>query len=110
PTAELTWALILALARHVPREDAGMHGVKWQTTVGVGLHGKVLGILSLGKLGSQVAAIGKVFQMEVIAWSENLTADRANSLGVQRVDKEELFRRSDFLTIHTILSKRTRGL
>jgi phosphoglycerate dehydrogenase-like enzyme len=109
-TAELTWALILALARHVPREDAGMHGGKWQTTVGVGLHGKVLGILGLGKLGSQVAAVAKAFQMEIIAWSENLTAERAISLGVQRVDKEELFRRSDFLTIHTILSKRTRGL
>jgi phosphoglycerate dehydrogenase-like enzyme len=110
PTAELTWALILALARHVPHEDAGMHGGGWQTTVGIGLHGKVLGIFGLGNLGSQVAAIGKAFQMEVIAWSENLTPERASSLGVQRVDKEELFRRADFLTIHTTLSKRTRGL
>lgn len=110
PTMELTWALILALARSVPREDAGMHNGKWQTTLGIGLHGKVLGILGLGKLGSQVAAVGKAFQMEVIAWSENLTAEHANSLGVRRVDKAELFRRADFLTIHTILSKRTRGL
>lgn len=110
PTAELTWALILALARHVPHEDAGMRAGKWQTTVGIGLHGKVLGVLGLGNLGSQVAAIGKAFHMEVIAWSENLTAERASSLGVQRVEKAELFRRADFLTIHTILSKRTRGL
>lgn len=110
PTMELTWALILALSRSVPREDAGMRNGKWQTTLGIGLHGKVLGILGLGKLGSQVAAVGKAFQMEVIAWSENLTAEHANSLGVRRVDKAELFRRADFLTIHTILSKRTRGL
>src|SRR6202521_3279011 len=110
PTAELTWGLILALARSIPREDAGMRRGGWQTTVGIGLHGKVLGILGLGKLGSQVAAYGKAFQMEVIAWSENLTVERANSLGVQRVEKQELFRRADFLTIHTVLSKRTRGL
>src|ERR1700674_752691 len=110
PTAELTWGLILALARSILREDAGMRKGGWQTTIGIGLHGKVLGILGLGRLGSQVAAYGKAFQMEVIAWSENLTVERANSLGVQRVEKQELFRRADFLTIHTILSKRTRGL
>jgi phosphoglycerate dehydrogenase-like enzyme len=110
PTAELTWGLLLALARSIPREDAGMRRGRWQTTIGIGLHGKVLGILGLGKLGSQVAAYGKAFQMEVIAWSENLTVERANSLAVRRVDKQELFCRADFLTIHTILSKRTRGL
>jgi len=110
PTAELTWGLILALARSIPCESARMRKGGWQTTIGIGLHGKVLGILGLGKLGSQVAAYGKAFQMEVIAWSENLTAERANSMGVRRVDKQELFRRADFLTIHTILSKRTRGL
>jgi phosphoglycerate dehydrogenase-like enzyme len=109
-TAELTWGLILSLARNIPYEDAGMHSGKWQRTVGVGLHGKVLGILGLGRLGTQVATVGKAFQMEVIAWSENLTAERATSHGVQRVDKTELFRRSDFLTIHTTLSDRTRGL
>jgi phosphoglycerate dehydrogenase-like enzyme len=110
PTAELTWGLILALARSIAREDAGMRRGGWQKTVGIGLHGKVLAILGLGKLGSQVAAYGKAFQMEVIAWSENLTVECANSLDVRRVDKHELFRRADFLTIHTILSKRTRGL
>jgi phosphoglycerate dehydrogenase-like enzyme len=110
PTAELTWGLILALARSILREDAGMRKGGWQTTIGIGLHGKTLGILGLGRLGSLVADYGKAFQMEVIAWSENLTAERANSLGVERVDKQELFRRADFLTIHTILSKRTRGL
>ncbi len=110
PTAELTLGLILVLARSITREDAAMRKGGWQTTIGIGLHGKVLGILGLGRLGSQVAAFGKAFQMEVIAWSENLTAERASSLGVQRVDKQELFRTSDFLTIHLILSKRTRGL
>ena len=110
PTAELTWGLILSLARSIPREDASMRRGGWQKTVGIGLHGKVLGILGLGKLGSQVAAYGKAFQMEVIAWSENLTVERANSMGVRRVDKQELFLRADFLTVHTVLSKRTRGL
>jgi phosphoglycerate dehydrogenase-like enzyme len=110
PTAELTWGLILALARSILREDAGMRKGGWQSTIGIGLHGKVLGILGLGRLGSQVAAYGNAFQMEVIAWSQNLTSEGASSLGVRRVDKEELFRSADFLTIHTVLSKRTRGL
>jgi phosphoglycerate dehydrogenase-like enzyme len=110
PTAELTWGLMLALARNITREDAAMRKGAWQTTVGVSLHGKVLGILGLGKLGSQVAAFGKAFMMDVIGWSENLTLGHADSLGVRRVEKQELFRRADFLTIHTVLSKRTRGI
>jgi phosphoglycerate dehydrogenase-like enzyme len=110
PTAELTWGLILALARHIPQEAQNMRTGGWQTTVGVGLNGKVLGILGLGKLGSEVARVGRAFQMEVIAWSENLTAEHASSLGATRVEKEELFERADFVTIHLILSKRTRGL
>jgi phosphoglycerate dehydrogenase-like enzyme len=110
PTAELTWGLMLALARNITREDAAMRKGAWQTTVGIGLHGKVLGILGLGKLGGQVAAFGKAFMMDVIAWSENLTLGHADSLGVQLVEKQELFRRADFLTIHTVLSKRTRGI
>jgi phosphoglycerate dehydrogenase-like enzyme len=110
PTAELTWGLMLALARNITREDAAMRKGAWQTTLGVGLHGKVLGILGLGKLGGQVAVFGKAFMMDVIAWSENLTVEHADSLGVQRVEKQELFGRADFPTIHTVLSKRTRGI
>jgi phosphoglycerate dehydrogenase-like enzyme len=110
PTAELTWGLILALARHIPQEAQQMRSGGWQTSVGVGLHGKVLGILGLGKLGSEVARVGKAFQMEVIAWSQNLTAEHAKVLGATRVEENELFQRADFLTIHLVLSKRTRGL
>ena len=110
PTAELTWGLILALARHIPEEAQDMREGGWQTTVGVGLDGKVLGVLGLGKLGSEVARVGRAFRMEVIAWSQNLTAEHASSLGATRVEKDELFERADFVTIHLILSKRTRGL
>ncbi len=110
PTAELTWGLILALARHIPEEAQQMRRGGWQTTVGVGLNGKVLGVLGLGKLGSEVARVGRAFQMEVIAWSQNLTAEHASALGATRVEKDELFQRADFVTIHLILSKRTRGL
>jgi phosphoglycerate dehydrogenase-like enzyme len=110
PTAELTWGLILALARHIAREDQAMHNGGWQTTLGVGLRGKVLGVVGLGRLGSQVAAIGRAFQTEVIAWSQNLTVERAAAAEVERVEKEELFRRADFVTIHLLLSRRTRGL
>ncbi len=110
PTAELTWGLIIGLARHIPQEAQQMRSGGWQTTIGVGLSGKVLGVLGLGKLGSEVARVGRAFQMEVIAWSQNLTAEHAHSLGATRVEKEELFQRADFLTIHLISSKRTRGL
>jgi phosphoglycerate dehydrogenase-like enzyme len=110
PTAELTWGLILALARHIPEEAQQMRSGGWQTTVGVGLNGKVLGVLGLGKLGGEVARVGRAFQMEVIAWSQNLTAEHAVSFGATRVEKDELFQRADFVTIHLILSKRTRGL
>lgn len=110
PTAELTWGLILALARHIPEEASHMRRGGWQTTIGVGLNGKVLGILGLGKLGTEVARVGRAFQMEVIAWSQNLTTAHAASLGATRVEKDELFQRADFVTIHLILSKRTRGL
>jgi phosphoglycerate dehydrogenase-like enzyme len=82
----------------------------WQTTIGIGLHGKVLGILGLGRLGSQVAAYGNAFQMEVIAWSQNLTAEACKQAGVEHVGRDDLFRRADFLSIHVQLSPRTRGL
>ena len=110
PTAELTWGLIIALARQIPQEAQHMRSGGWQTTIGVGLNGKVLGILGLGKLGSEVARVGRAFHMEVIACSQNLTAEHAHSVGATRVEKDELFQQADFITIHLVLSKRTRGL
>jgi phosphoglycerate dehydrogenase-like enzyme len=110
PTAELTWSLILALARRIPVEDAGMRAGGWQTTVGVGLDGKTLGILGLGRLGSIVARYGTAFGMRLVAWSENLTAERAAGCGAELVTKDELFSGSDVVTVHLVLSRRTRGL
>src|SRR5205807_8461028 len=110
PTAELTWGLIIALARHIPQEAQHMRSGGWQTTIGVGLNGKVLGILGMGKLGGEVARVGRAFHMEVIACSQNLTAEHAHSVGATRVEKDELFQQADFITIHLVLSKRTRGL
>jgi len=110
PTVELTWGLILALLRHIPFEDAAMHNGAWQTTMGIDLNGKTLGILGLGKLGALVARVGLAFGMNVIAWSQNLTEARAVEHGARRVEKDELFAQSDILTIHTVLSRRTRGL
>jgi phosphoglycerate dehydrogenase-like enzyme len=110
PTAELTWGLIIALARHIPQEVQQMRSGGWQTTIGAGLNGKVLGLLGLGKLGGEVARVGRAFQMEVIAWSQNLSAEHAGSLGAVRVEKGELFQRADFVSVHVVLSKRTRGL
>ena len=110
PTAELTWGLILGLVRHIPLEDRSTRLGSWQRTVGYGLRGKTLGILGLGRLGGQVASVGKAFGMDVIAWSQNLTEDRCAEIGAERVDKDALFSRADVLTIHLILSDRTRGL
>ncbi|MFC1966960.1 D-2-hydroxyacid dehydrogenase family protein, partial [Chloroflexota bacterium] len=110
PTVELTWGLILALLRNIPKEDAAIRQGRWQTTVGIALQGKVLGILGLGRLGSQVATIGTAFGMSVIAWSQNLVAERAAQFGATLVTKDELFARSDILSIHLKLSDRTRGL
>jgi phosphoglycerate dehydrogenase-like enzyme len=109
-TLELTWGLLLALARNIVTENRSLYEGRWQTTLGTMLNGKVLGTVGLGDLGSKVAAVAKAFQMEVIAWSPNLTRERAASLGVQRVEKEDLFRRADFVTIHLVLGQRTRGL
>jgi phosphoglycerate dehydrogenase-like enzyme len=110
PTAELTWGLILALARHIPREDQALRAGRWQTTLGIGLKGKTLGLVGLGRLGGQVAQIGRAFDMEVIAWSQNLTAERAAEAGAALVSKEELFARADIISIHVVLSPRSRGL
>jgi phosphoglycerate dehydrogenase-like enzyme len=110
PTAELTWGLILGLVRHIPREDRATRDGQWQTTLGVGLKGKTLGVIGLGRLGTQVAAVGKTFGMEIIAWSQNLTAERAAAAGAALVDKPTLFARADVITVHLQLSDRTRGL
>lgn len=110
PTSELTWGLILGLARKIPAEDRNVRAGDWQKSVGVGLNGKTLGILGLGRLGGQVARVGQAFGMDVIAWSQNLTAERCAEMGVELVDKAGLFARSDFLSIHLILGDRTRGL
>ncbi len=110
PTAELTWALILALVRHVPQEDRATRAGQWQVSVGEGLHGKVLGVIGLGNLGSQVATVGKAFGMSLVAWSQNLTVERAAQYGATLVSKDELLSQSDMVTIHLVLSARTRGL
>jgi phosphoglycerate dehydrogenase-like enzyme len=110
PTAELTWGLILALARRIPMEDLATREGAWQTSLGVGLHGKTLGVLGLGRLGTQVARIGRAFGMHAIAWSPNLTAARAEQAGVHLVDKASLLAHSDVLSIHLVLSESTRHL
>jgi phosphoglycerate dehydrogenase-like enzyme len=110
PTAELTWGLFLALFRQIPQEDRATRAGHWQTTLGIGLKGKTLGLLGLGRLGSQVARVGQAFDMEVIAWSQNLTAERATAAGAALVTKEELFARADVVSIHLVLSPRSRSL
>jgi phosphoglycerate dehydrogenase-like enzyme len=109
-TIEMTWALILASMRQVPLENANLRAGGWQLTVGDGLHGKVLGVLGLGNIGSDVARIGLAFGMQVIAWSQNLTVEKAQACGARLVSKEELFRDADIVTIHLVLSPRTKGL
>ena len=108
-TAELTWGLILACLRHIPLEDKATREGHWQLDVGLGVAGRTLGVLGLGRLGSHVASIGLAFKMNVIAWSPNLTDERAAEIGVTRVSKEELLSSSDILSIHVILGDRSRG-
>jgi phosphoglycerate dehydrogenase-like enzyme len=110
PTAEHTWALILGLAKNIPAEDRATREGQWGVKTGIGLSGKVLGVVGLGKLGSRVAQIGALFGMRVIAWSPNLTDARAGEIGVTRVGKDELMSRADFITVHVVLSERSRGL
>jgi phosphoglycerate dehydrogenase-like enzyme len=109
-TAELAWGIILSLIRNIPREFSAVRDGKWQTTLGVELQGKTLGLLGLGNLGSHMAVIGKAFGMSVIAWSQNLTLEKALQSGVRLVTKDELFSGSDILSVHLQLSDRTRGL
>jgi phosphoglycerate dehydrogenase-like enzyme len=110
PTIELTWALILASARHIVSENASLRAGGWQRAIGADLRGKTLGVLGLGNIGAEVARIGLAFGMSVIAWSQNLTQEKALAAGAALVSKEDLFRQSDILTIHLVLSARSRGL
>ena len=110
PTAEITWALILGLMRNMKQEIDNMFQGYWQTTVGFELKGKILGLIGLGKIGSQVARIGKAFGMQVVAWSENLNLSEADKLGVLPMSKEELIRQSDIISLHVVLGERYKNL
>ncbi|MGQ7887698.1 D-2-hydroxyacid dehydrogenase family protein [Paenibacillus sp. WC2504] len=110
-TAELTWALVLGLARNIVQEHNAIRNGQWQSTIGTDLYGKTLGVLGLGKLGTKIAKFGQAFGMDVVAWSQNLTQERADEVGVRFANsKEELLESSDFVSIHLVLSDRTRGL
>jgi phosphoglycerate dehydrogenase-like enzyme len=111
PTSGIAIGLMLELTRHIGYENARLHaGAAWQTTIGPDLEGMTLGVLGLGKLGIRTANIAKAFGMKVIAWSQNLTPEKCAEAGVGHVGKDELFRQSDFITIHVVLSPRTRGI
>jgi phosphoglycerate dehydrogenase-like enzyme len=107
---ELTWALILAVTRHLPQEDAAVRAGAWQQTVGTDLAGATLGVVGLGRLGAKVATVGQAFGMDVVAWSQNLSEERTSEVGVRRVGKDELLTAADVVTVHLVLSDRTRGL
>ncbi|MFM7304004.1 MAG: D-2-hydroxyacid dehydrogenase family protein, partial [Alphaproteobacteria bacterium] len=109
PTADLTWGLILSLVRDIPRQQEALRAGRWQTHVGLGLEGKTLGVIGLGKLGGRVAKIGQAFGMKVLAWSSNLTDERAAEIGATRVDKATLLREADVVTLHLVLSDRSRN-
>lgn len=109
-TPELTWGLMIATVRNFGIEDRRMRAGGWQSSVGIVLAGRTLGLLGLGRIGKRIAHYAKAFDMDVIAWSQNLTKEAAAEVGVERVEKDELFQRSDILSIHVILSERTRGL
>ena len=110
PAAEITWALILGLYRNMKQEIDNMFQGYWQTTIGFELKGKMLGLIGLGKIGSQVAKVGKAFGMEVCAWSENLNLSHANELGVLPMSKEDLLKNSDIISIHLVLGERYKNL
>jgi phosphoglycerate dehydrogenase-like enzyme len=110
PAIEFTWALILASARHIVTESNSVRSGGWQKTVGADLRGKTLGVLGLGRIGSEVARIGRAFGMNLIAWSQNMTPQAAEAAGATLVSKNQLFEHADILTIHLVLGSRTRGL
>jgi phosphoglycerate dehydrogenase-like enzyme len=107
---ELTWALLMAIARHIPIASQNIKSGGWQANIGVDLKGKTIGIVGLGRIGSKIAAYAKAFEMKVIAWSENLTEERAHRAGAELVTKERLFKSADFISIHLALSERSRGI
>jgi phosphoglycerate dehydrogenase-like enzyme len=109
-TTELTWALLLAAVKHLPLEDRAMRAGSWQTALASDLEGKRLGLVGLGRLGAAMVPIARVFSMEVVAWSQNLTPERANEVGVELLTKDELINTSDIVSIHLRLSERTRAL
>jgi phosphoglycerate dehydrogenase-like enzyme len=110
PTIEFAWSLILASMRGIDREAASLKAGGWQTGLGSNLRGKSLGIVGLGNIGREVARIGVAFGMKAIAWSQNLTEEKASAAGATLVDKQTLFRESDVVTVHLVLSRRTKGL
>ena len=110
PAAEITWALILGLLRNFKQEIDNMFQGYWQTTIGSELKGKMLGVMGLGKIGTQVAKVGKAFGMEVCAWSENLNLSHANEIGVLPMSKEDLLKNSDIISIHLVLGERYKNL
>ncbi len=107
---EHTWALILSALRHIPQENISFKSAGWQTRVGIDLKGKTLGVVGLGNIGGAIARVARAFEMEVIAWSQNLTDEKAREAGARRVEKEDLFRQADIVTLHLILSGRSRGI
>jgi phosphoglycerate dehydrogenase-like enzyme len=109
-TPELTWGLMIATVRHMTYEDRRMRAGGWQSTVGLILAGRTLGLLGLGRIGKRMAEYAKAFGMDVIAWSQNLTREGAEAVGVRYVEKDQLFAEADVLSIHVVLSERTRGL
>lgn len=109
-TPELSIALMLAAVRHIPQEDKRTREGRWQSTLGIQVYGRTLGIVGLGKIGRKVARVAQALDMKVIAWSQNLTAESATEAGVTRVEKDELFARSDIISMHLVLGDRTHGI
>ena len=109
-TPELAFALMLAAIRHIPLEDRAIREGTWQSSLGIQLYGRTLGLVGLGKIGRKVARVAQAFEMNVIAWSQNLTAESAAEAGVRRVEKDELFRQADIVSLHLVLGERTQGI
>jgi phosphoglycerate dehydrogenase-like enzyme len=107
---ELTWALLMSIARHIPEETQNVLNGGWQTTIGTDLKGKTIGIIGLGRIGTKIAQYAKAFEMKVITWSENLTEEKAHRAGAELVSKERLLQQADFVTLHLVLSERSRHI